>query len=47
MNTALLNTQKPELTENVIKDTIEKNLKQVREQKIKVKRHDLKFGLKR
>lgn len=47
MNTALLTAQKPELTENVIKDTIEKNLKQVREQKIKVKRQDLKVGLKR
>lgn len=45
MNTALLTAQKPELTE--IKNTIEKNLKQVREQKIKVKRHDLKVGLKR
>ena len=47
MNTALLRAQKPKLTENVIKDTTEKNLKQVRERKIKVKRRDIKVGLKR
>ena len=38
MNTALQGAQKTELTETVIKDTIEKNLKQEDKKKIKMKK---------